>query len=63
MAYEVYLKKEIQNQIVAYMEFLSTPDPAVSKKIEVPSLNITNGLIKLGIYQIPLEHILYIKEK
>jgi hypothetical protein len=62
MAYEIYLKKGLQNEIAIYLEHLSQPDPAVSKKIEVPTLNINNGLLKLGIYQIPLENILFIKE-
>jgi len=62
MAFEIYLKKGLQNEIAVYMEYLTTPDPNVTKRIEVPALNINNGLLKLGDYQIPLTNILFIKE-
>lgn len=55
MTFEIYLKKDIGNQI---REFV----PNVEKIISVDSLEINNGLLKKGSYYIPIEHILFIKE-
>lgn len=55
MAFEIYLKKEIGNQIGEL--FTELP-----KKITVTTLTISDGLLKKGNYQIPIEHILVIKE-
>lgn len=55
MAFEIYIKKEIQNEIAIYID-------DVNKKITLQNLNISDGLLTAGSYKIPVEHILFIKE-
>ena len=55
MSFDVYLKKTEGNQI---SEILGTG----IKKFNVNTLSIQNGLLTKGSYQIPIEHILFIKE-
>lgn len=55
MAFEVYLKKEIGNAINTILD-------TNIKVFEVATLDINFGLLKKGNYQIPIEHILFIKE-
>jgi len=55
MAFEIYLKKEIGNQIGAILG-------EGFKVVTVASLTINDGLLKKGDYYIPVEHILFIKE-
>ncbi len=54
MAFEIYLKKEMGNEISYYVN--------VGKMFTVATLDINYGLLKKGSYQIPLSHILFIKE-
>lgn len=54
MTFEIYLKKELGNDIAQYVD--------VGKMFAVTTLNITDGLLKKGAYQIPIEHVLFIKE-
>jgi len=55
MAYKVYLKDNIGNELAGYIEDLP-------KAFITSTLQITDGLLKKGIYQIPVEHILFIEE-
>jgi len=55
MSFKIYIKKEIQNEISLYID-------QISKVITVNSLNIQNGLLIKGSYQIPINDILFIEE-
>ena len=55
MVYRVTLKGNIHSEIDKYFQ-------GIERKIEVATLNITDGLLKKGSYYIPVEHILFIEE-
>jgi len=55
MAFEIYLRKELQNEIANYID-------TISKKITVNTLSIQEGMLIKNPYRIPIEHILFIKE-
>jgi len=55
MAFEIYIKKDVGNQISNILGI-------GLKKFEVATLDINFGLLKKGNYQIPIEHILFVKE-
>ena len=55
MPFDVYLKKDIGNQI----SFIIGNSV---KKFSVSNIEISSGLLKKGSYQIPVEHILFIEE-
>lgn len=54
MAFEIYLKDNIINEIHRYI--------AISQPITTTTLNIANGLLTKGSHSIPIDHILFIKE-
>lgn len=56
MPFEIYIKKEIANEISQIVEEVNRD------KIVVATLDITYGLLTKGNYKIPLNHILFIKE-
>lgn len=55
MSFEIYLKKEIQNEISQYVH-------DINKCVKVPNCTITNGYVKISNYWVPLSNILFIKE-
>lgn len=55
MPYEIHLKEDYGNRI---SDILKIP----IKKISVPTLTISNGLLQKNNYYIPLDNILFIKE-
>lgn len=55
MSFDVYLKKDVSNEIANKLNEI--PD-----KITVSSLTIVNGLLQKGNYYIPIGNILFIKE-
>lgn len=58
MAYDIYIKDEIKNEIAQILGVGST----IPQKITTGALNVNNGILKIGNYHIPREHILFIKE-
>lgn len=55
MSFEIYLKKEIGNEIGYILG-------EGFKTVTVSTLDISDGLLKKGSYYVPVEHILFIKE-
>jgi len=55
MAFKVYLRKDVGNQISLILA-------EGIKEFTVNTLEISDGLLKKGSYYIPVEHILFIKE-
>jgi hypothetical protein len=56
MAFEIYIKDHIINDIQRLI------DNNIDKKITVANYTITDGLLILGSYRVPLSSILFIKE-
>ena len=54
MAFEIYLKKQEGNEINAFLD--------IGKKVTVQNYTITNGLLEVGNYKLPIDNILFIKE-
>lgn len=55
MVFEVYLKKDVGNDISNILNM-------GIKKFTVPSISVVDGFLEKGSYKIPISHVLFIKE-
>ena len=61
MAYQIYVKDEIANQIGLILTDVFTVDN-IFRIITVDNLTINQGVAEIGPYMLPLSNILFIKE-
>jgi len=54
MAFKIYLKKDIKQEI---MEYYQVPNP-----VEVATLSYSQGCFKHGVFSIPANNVLFIEE-
>jgi hypothetical protein len=61
MSYDIYFKEENANEIAFILPDIFKLD-ATLKKINVPNITVNQGLIEIGLFSVPLDNILFIKE-